>query len=563
MKNKFSISVVAVLLFFSLISHAQSVLVVEPGIGTLNAAVKTYGGTRIYQLKAGEWYGLDAPIENVDYHLQVIGAEPTVAGGMPATLQTGSNTGGAPFAKMFDAKGNITLRNIYFVNADLTAQVGDQFIVQSKANTRIIVDRCVLHPAAVSIGINGLDRNIKTYFTNNQVIDHGHQLSPNDNAFFIFADVANAVGVDTLLVENNTFVCMGTNMFNGQFGSLVHNVVNFNHNTFVLTKSQLVWATKKQEEFWTNNLMFDVNTQPYATSWQPMPGGDVSMPKPNLIFAAPLDNEVLPSIRPNFVQYNSHYRAQGFYDLITELNTFANTKSLPNVYLFPLVWPKDSINCREAQMFNSTNYPKFKYGNTITNVDPQWVDTKIYEHEANFIKWTKPASYIHALAQPSGDYPAPTAWPQYWWIPSGDLSYNSVWPVFNGKYTNPQTLTGSIENLPLGDLNWFPASKAIWLSKKAIIDAHIKAGNTDKINLTAIAEVKDQSIMIYPNPAKNEILIQGVQNAEVNILSLDGRTLKAVKNVTKVNVSDIANGSYLISIKEGNRISTQKLLIQK
>jgi hypothetical protein len=356
---------------------------------------------------------------------------------------------------------------------------------------------------------------------------------------------------------------MGTNMFNGQFGSLVHNVVNFNHNTFVLTKSQLVWATKKQEEFWTNNLMFDVNTQPYATSWQPMPGGDVSMPKPNLIFAAPLDNEVLPSIRPNFVQYNSHYRAQGFYDLITELNTFANTKSLPNVYLFPLVWPKDSINCREAQMFNSTNYPKFKYGNTITNVDPQWVDTKIYEHEANFIKWTKPASYIHALAQPSGDYPAPTAWPQYWWIPSGDLSYNSVWPVFNGKYTNPQTLTGSIENLPLGDLNWFPASKAIWLSKKAIIDAHIKAGNTDKINLTAIAEVKDQSIMIYPNPAKNEILIQGVQNAEVNILSLDGRTLKAVKNVTKVNVSDIANGSYLISIKEGNRISTQKLLIQK
>jgi hypothetical protein len=291
------------------------------------------------------------------------------------------------------------------------------------------------------------------------VICHGHQLSPNDGAFFGISDVAAANGIDTLLVENNTFVCMGTNIFDGGFGDLVHNVVNFNHNTFVMTKSQLDWATKKNEEYWTNNLMFDVNTQPYATSWQPMPGGDPAKPKPNLIYAAPLANEVLPSARPNFVQYNSHYRGQGFYDLITELNIFAKSKNIPNVYLFPLVWPKDTLSCREAQMFNSTNYPNFKYGNTITNVDPQWTDAKIYAHEANFVKWTKPASYIHALAQPSTAYPAPTEWAQYWWIPSEDISNNSVWPVFNGKYTNPQTLTGSIENLPLGDLNWFPASK--------------------------------------------------------------------------------------------------------
>jgi len=563
MKNKFSISVVAGLLFFSLIGQAQSVLVVEPGIGTLNTAVKTYGGTRIYQLKAGEWYGLDAPIENVDYHLQIVGAEPAVTGGMPATLQTGSNTGGAPFGRMFDAKGDVSLKNIYFVNADLTAQVGDMFIFQSKPNTRIIIDRCVLHPAAVSVGVYGGDRNIKTYFTNNQVIGHGHQLSPNDNAFFVYADVANAVGVDTLLVENNTFVCMGTNMFVGGFGSLVHNVVNFNHNTFVLTKSQLGWATKKQEEYWTNNLMFDVNTQPYATSWQPMPGGDPAMPKPNLIWAAPLDNEVLPSTRPNFVQYNSHYRAQGFYDLITELNQFANSKKIPTVYLFPLVWPKDSTNCREAQMFNSTNFPKFQYGNTLTNIDPQWVDAKIYEHEAKFIAWTRPASYIHALAQPSANYPSPATWPQYWWIPSGDLSYNSVWPVFNGKYTNPQTLTGSIENLPLGDLNWFPESKAIWLSNKALIDAHIKSGNTSKMTLTALNEIKEESARFYPNPAKDEIQLKGTRSADVTIMNLDGRILKSVKNVDRVNVSDVANGSYLISIKEGNLISTQKLLIQK
>ncbi len=91
----------------------------------MNAAVATYGGDKIYELTAGEWYQLDAPIENVDYHLQIIGSEPAEPGGMPATLQTGSDVNGAVFSNMFDAKGDITLKNIYFVNADLNAQVAN------------------------------------------------------------------------------------------------------------------------------------------------------------------------------------------------------------------------------------------------------------------------------------------------------------------------------------------------------------------------------------------------------------------------------------------------------
>ncbi len=102
---------------------AQDVLVVEPGLGTLNAAIAANGGDKIYELTAGEWYGLDAPIENVDYHLQIIGSAPAEAGGKPATLQTGSDVNGAVFSKMFDSKGDITLKNIFFVNADLNAQV--------------------------------------------------------------------------------------------------------------------------------------------------------------------------------------------------------------------------------------------------------------------------------------------------------------------------------------------------------------------------------------------------------------------------------------------------------
>jgi hypothetical protein len=562
MKNTFKITLLFAFLLCSLVGFSQTVLVVEPGVGTLNQAVATYGGTRIYQLKAGEWYGLNAPIENVDYHLQIIGSEPAVSGGKPATLQTGSDVNGAPFASMFNAKGDITLKNIYVVNADLTAQVANHFVAESKTSARIIIDHCVLHPVGAATGVNGAAGNLKTYFTNNLVIDHGHQLSPNDGHLFAF-DNSSGVGLDSLVVENNTFVCMGTTIFNGSYGKLVNNVVNFNHNTFVFAKSQIDWSSLKNEEYWTNNLMFDLQTQPYANNWQPMPGGDPSKPKPNLIFAGPLPSETLPSTRPCFVQYNSHYRAQGFYDLITELNAFAKTKSLPNVYLFPLVWPKDTTNCREAGMFNSDNYPKFKYGNTITNVDPQWTDAKIYAHEADFLKWTKPASYIHAMAQPSGNYPAVSTWAQYWWVPSGDISDNDIWPVFDGTYKNPQTLTGSIENLPLGDLNWFPAAKSKWLANKAAIDAHIKAGNTEKINLTAINEIHYQTDFVYPNPAKNLINVKDGENASTTIMALDGRILKTYNHVSNINISEIAIGGYLISVNNGLCTKTQKIFIQR
>jgi hypothetical protein len=547
-------------------TFAQTVLVVEPGVGTLNAAIAANGGTKIYELKAGEWYGLDAPIENIDYHLQIIGSAPAVAGGKPATLQTGSDVNGVAFDKMFDAKGDITLKNIYFVNADLTAQVANQFLVQSKTNARIIIDGCVLHPACVALGINGQGGNIKTYFTNNMVIDHGHQLSPNDGHFFAF-DNTTGIGLDTLEVQNNTFVCIGMNLFQGSFGVNVNNVVCFNHNTFVFTKSQIDWTTKKMEQYWTNNLMFDLQTQSYANNWQPMPGGDAAKPKPNLIYADTLTNEVLPSTRPNYVQFNAHYRAQGFYDLITELNVFSKANALPGVYLYPLVWPRDTLNSREAQMFGSADFPKFKYGNTITDVDPQWNDADIYVHEAAFVKWTRPASYIHALGQPAGNYPPATAWDQWWWIPSGDLSNNSVWPVFDGTYKNAQTLKGALEmNVPLGDLNWYPQAKAAWSAHIPEIWAHIKAGNTNQLDIgfagLGAPAVEMPALSVYPNPANNVLFVNGATNAAVTISTVDGRLVKAVKNVTQVNISDLPNGMYFVTIKDGENVSApQKVLV--
>lgn len=567
MKKLFKITLLVAFIFCMQLVNAQTILVVEPGDGTLNTAIDTYKGDRIYQLKANEWYGLSKPIENVDYHLQIIGAEPAVKGGMPATLQTGSASGKV-FGYMFDAKGDITLKNIYFVNADLSGTLGGNFMRQSKNKARVIIDGNVLHPAGVNIGVASPGGETKVYFTNNQVIDHGHQLSPNDGHFFQGGHAT--LGIDTLWVENNTFVCMGTNMFHGGFATVTNNVVCFNHNTIVFNKSQLDWSSKKNEEYWTNNLLFDVNTQPWSNAWDPMPGADKGFPRSNLIWADTLANEVLPSQRPNIVQFNAHYRAQGFYDLITEFNAFsaALPKPLPKVRLYPLVWPKDSLTSREAQMFNSVGFPKFVYDNTYNDVDPQWADAKIYEHETKFIAWTRPASYVHALSQPAGNYPAASAWEKYWWIPSGDLSLNTTWPVFNGKYNNPTLLKGAIENnVPLGDLNWYPEAKAAWMNKKAMIWAHIKSGSRSKIDIgygpSAVNTVEADHDMIFPVPAKDFIFVKAGVNSDLRVMSLDGKVLLKAYNVSKLDVSTLSNGAYIVLIKQNDLTFTKKLTIAK
>jgi hypothetical protein len=302
-----------------------------------------------------------------------------------------------------------------------------------------------------------------------------------------------------------------------------------------------------------------------------MPGGDPSKPKPNLIYADTLDNEVMPSTRPNFVEYNALYRAQGFYDLVDEMNTFcaAQDPKLPGVYLYPMVWPRDTVDCREAQMFGSTDFPKFKYGHEIVDVDPQWTDADIYVHETDFIAWASPANYVHALGQPSTNYPPATEWAQYWWVPSGDISVNSVWPLFDGTYANEQYLKGSIEkDVPLGDLNWWPEKKAIWDTKKAEVWAHIQAGNEGQIDIgagtpTGIKPVNGESLVAYPNPVKDVLNVKGSSNADITIRNIEGRVVKSVTNASQVSVSDLASGIYSVTIKSGKEVSTQKVVISK
>ncbi len=542
---------------------AQDVLVVEPGVGTLNAAITANGGNKIYQLKAGEWYQLDGIVENVDYHLQIIGEVPA-AGAVPATLQTNADAGGAVFGKMFDAKGDITLKNVYFVNADLSGVLPERFMTASDSGSRVIIDNCILDPVSGNNGIVIEGGNAKVYFTNNKAIRTGHQLNPNCGHFFI-TDGA-PYSLDTLLVENNTFVCAGTTLWAGGFNKYAQNYVKWNHNSIILQKSQIKWSIWEKDYFWTNNLMFDVQTQPWNTPWQPMPGADVSKPKPCLIYADTIPGEVLPSTRTSLVAFNLHYRNPKLYTLVDQLNVQGKADGKTHIYLMPMIWPSDSLAiCRETEMYaNKTAFPKWDYNNTITDVDPLFVDQNIYKHSDSLAKWTDYATQIHAMGYPSDNYPAASLWTQWHWDPDGDVSNNSTWPVFNGVYTKADLLTASSESLPLGDLNWFPTQKALWMANKAKADAHLATVPNTRIDLTVgVKNTVLNSVNVYPNPVADVLYVSGNIKSDISIITVDGRLARSVKNATSVNVSDLSNGVYIVRINQNGASSSQKILISK
>lgn len=66
-------------------------------------------------------------------------------------------------------------------------------------------------------------------------------------------------------------------------------------------------------------------------------------------------------------------------------------------------------------------------------------------------------------------------------------------------------------------------------------------------NPTAVDNVTSQDIVVYPNPTQDVLLINGIEAQALRVFDLQGRLLKA-ENGTQVNVSNLAEGTYLLQV---------------
>ncbi len=76
-------------------------------------------------------------------------------------------------------------------------------------------------------------------------------------------------------------------------------------------------------------------------------------------------------------------------------------------------------------------------------------------------------------------------------------------------------------------------------------------------------ENADSKILIYPNPASDNITVEVNQKALIEILNLQGQLIKSLESEetqTTINISDIEKGMYFIKIQTNNAFTVKKFV---
>lgn len=583
-------------LLLSAALFAQTYLDVAPGYGTLNDAVSQNQGNVAYRLQAGGWYTLSGQIENNGFPLVIVGTTPT-SGEMPAIIQTATNNDGTVLNDMFNVVGDLTVKNVFIINANANNTIGQGvFNVSSATPVRVVLDSITCDPVGSNHFIVFLPTPFpKLYVTNSLFLRHGNLNGANDWCLFDLAgNVGN--GYDTLYLENNTFVSTGTHIaiWRNTAGTDSNNFVWVNHNTFLFHKFGLIEAYHMNQYYITNNLFFDFSTQPYNSSWSAYSPDGMTDLYQSLILqdtsASDFNGNTLLSNRKLFFEYNSWYldpRISAYTTTWAATHTQNNDGKTPleQAYLMNLVYPADSaaVN-REANMFGSTGFPYFKSGNYIQQVDPQWSNSNIYKTQDSLVNWALPAMELNNWGFSANNIAVqPSQAGNWWWCADNvdNLGNPEVWPRINAAYANSTMLTSSIEGLPMGDLNWFPAQKTIWQKNQSTVQNYILGENTSPINITSVSKENNNvpnSFALsqnYPNPFNPTTVINYSveKNSQVtlkvfNLLGQEVATLinqqqKAGNYTVNFNASKLASGIYMYRIQAGDFTQTKKMTLLK
>ena len=71
------------------------------------------------------------------------------------------------------------------------------------------------------------------------------------------------------------------------------------------------------------------------------------------------------------------------------------------------------------------------------------------------------------------------------------------------------------------------------------------------------------SVQVYPNPAKDKVVIEGIEASEVQVYNALGQLVKTVRDANEISVADLAEGVYLLRILDADgKVYTNKITIR-
>jgi len=500
----------------------------------------------VYVAQSGQIYAFDGTLF-VNFPLVIQGDNSTWLYNQttpPIFLQTpgGTNTATRTFINL-RAGGSLTVKNILF-----SASVGDgaflQSVVENAAGDSVIADNCVFtdHDSH-ALKITGAAK--KVHVTNcifmNGIRNRFNQSGGMPHRF----DGA----IPDILLENNTSVNMAREFGNGgeKFTSNMIEV-HYTYLNMQTTGHELHWYTGLQANniyynwCWTGRKANTNGYETYFTCWQN-----------HVNVVAKLDSISL-------------YNGRNLFYLDPKiLNYYKN--SLGDTVYQCLLWNRSVDSTIRADI-------NFKIGKSYWQFDPKF--TTPPNNTDSMLAWV---AGFRGPAQPTN---APN------WRITPPITYSAGNPVlswpppFNLTYTNDTLMAAGTDKLPLGDLNWFPAKKAIYLANRtqyiaALRDSMLNAkylyvpgdsasalitsGNVTGVESNS-ANTPEQYYLSnnYPNPFNPSTTIEfglpeqsHVTLSVFNILGqtvfeMRDRSLAAGVHSTTFDASQLGSGVYIYSI---------------
>jgi len=81
---------------------------------------------------------------------------------------------------------------------------------------------------------------------------------------------------------------------------------------------------------------------------------------------------------------------------------------------------------------------------------------------------------------------------------------------------------------------------------------------------TGINKIGENDIHIYPNPSKNNVMVEGISKAQIEVFNFQGQSVKHINvsgRETGVDISDLNCGVYTMKITSTDGIIVKKLLV--
>jgi hypothetical protein len=74
-------------------------------------------------------------------------------------------------------------------------------------------------------------------------------------------------------------------------------------------------------------------------------------------------------------------------------------------------------------------------------------------------------------------------------------------------------------------------------------------------------ECNPDEIRMFPSPASTLIMIDWCRPVNARLMCIDGKTIKYLKNINQIDISDLPNGVYQVSLSDanGNQIKTSRI----